>query len=57
MQKVEGVYKLKQQTPTDTMGVGLEVGVNLEKKLGETIFFPQRSSNPPTPMCCYLTSD
>jgi len=29
MQKVEGVYKLKQQTPTDTMGVG--VGVNLEK--------------------------
>ena len=31
MQKVEGVYKLKQQTPTDTMGVGLEVGVNLEK--------------------------
>ena len=31
MQKVEGVYKLKQQAPTDTMGVGLEVGVNLEK--------------------------
>ena len=29
--KVEGVYKLKQQTPTDTMGVGVEVGVNLEK--------------------------